>query len=102
MTPDAQPQSARGRLGSTALTFAALAALTVAEIKLSALHVAGPGPATALSALLIGKVGIVMAYCLRANFRRRSAPRLVAIALAAAAAFAVVLMLEAAFQARVS
>jgi hypothetical protein len=102
MTPDAQTRSSRGRLGPTAPTFAALAALTLAEIKLSALQVAGPGRATALSALLIGKVGIVMAYCLRANLRRRSAPRLVVIALAAAAAFAVVLMLEAAFQARVS
>jgi hypothetical protein len=40
-----------------------------------------------------------MAFCLRADLRRRPAPRLAALALVLAAVFAAVLMLEAAFQA---
>jgi hypothetical protein len=42
----------------------------------------------------------VLTLCLRADFRRRSAARLVLIALILAAGTAAVLMLEAAFQAR--
>jgi hypothetical protein len=83
------------------VTFASLAALTITELKVAGLGVPGPGRATALAALLIGKVAIVLIYCLRADFRRRTASRLTLIALIAAAGFAAVLMLEAAFQARV-
>jgi hypothetical protein len=100
MTP-AQPRAPTRRLGATAVTFAALAALTLTELKVAGLGVPGPGRATALAALLIGKVAIVLLYCLRADFRRRAAPRLALLALLIAAVFAAVLMLEAAFQARV-
>ncbi len=101
MTADAQTRSSGGRRGATAVTFVALAALTLAELRVASLDVPGPGRATALAALLIGKVAIVLLYCLRADFRRRAAPRLVLLALLIAAVFAAVLMLEAAFQARV-
>ena len=60
----------------------------------------GPGAPTALVGLLLIKVGLVLALCLRADFRRRSAARLVLIALILAAGVAAVQMLEAAFQAR--
>ena len=94
-----------GRVAATVLTFAALAALTAAELKVAALDVAGPGRAgpgrvTALGGLLLLKVGLVLLVCLRADFRRRSATRLTLLALVLAAGFAAVLMLEAAFQAR--
>jgi hypothetical protein len=101
MTTDARPRSPRGRLGATAAIFAALAALTITELQVARLDVPGPGRATALAALLLGKVAIVLVYCLRADFRRRAASRLALIALFTAAVFAAVLMLEAAFQARV-
>ncbi len=101
MTSQGQARSRRGRLGATAVTFAALAALTITELKVAGLDVPGPGRATALAALLIGKVAIVLVYCLRADFQRRAASRLALIALFTAAVFAAVLMLEAAFQARV-
>jgi hypothetical protein len=86
---------------ATALTFVTLALLTVAELKVASAAGAGPGPATTLAGLLMLKVGLVLMLCLRANFRRHSASRLVLIALVFAAGAAAVLMLEAAFQARV-
>jgi hypothetical protein len=101
MMTDAQPRSPSGRLGATAATFGALAVLTLTELEVAGLDSPGPGRATALAALLIGKVALVLLYCLRADFRRRAASRLALIALIAAALFAAVLMLEAAFQARV-
>jgi hypothetical protein len=82
------------------LTFLTLAALTVAELKVAGLDGTGPSRATALVGLLIVKIGLVLTLCLRADFRRRSAARLVLIALILAAGVAAVLMLEAAFQAR--
>ena len=94
-------QDRGGRLAATVLTFAALAALTAAELKVAALDIAGPGRTTALAGLLLLKVGLVLLVCLRADFRRRSATRLTLLALVLAAGFAAVLMLEAAFQARV-
>ena len=102
MTTTAAPDGSRsGRAVGTALTFVTLAALTVAELKVASSANAGPGRATTLVGLLIVKVGLVLRYCLRAEFRRRSAARLVLIALIFAAGAAAVLMLEAAFQARV-
>jgi len=102
MTTMAARDGARsGRALGTALTFVTLAALTVAELRVASAANAGPGRATTLVGLLIVKVGLVLMYCLRADFRRRSAARLVLIALIFAAGAAAVLMLEAAFQARV-
>ena len=101
MTTAASDRSRSGRFGATALTFLTLAALTAAELKVAGFGGAGPARATALVGLLIIKVGLVLAFCLRADFRRRSSPRLVLIALILAAGAAAVLMLEAAFQARV-
>jgi hypothetical protein len=100
MTVAAQDRTGGGRLAATVLTFVALAALSAAELKVAALDVAGPGWATALGGLLLLKVGLVLLACLRAGFRRRSATRLTLLALVLAAGFAAVLMLEAAFQAR--
>ena len=102
MTTTATPTGSRsGRAVGTALTFVTLAALTLAELKVASVASAGAGRATTLAGLLIVKVGLVLMYCLRADFRRRSAARLVLIALIFAAGVAAVLMLEAAFQARV-
>ncbi|HSY41740.1 MAG TPA: hypothetical protein VLA79_19505 [Polyangia bacterium] len=101
MTTATSERSRSGRSGATALTFLTLAALTLAELKVAGAGGAGPGRATTLAGLLIVKVGLVLMFCLRADFRRRSAARLVLIALLFAAGVAAVLMLEAAFQARV-
>jgi hypothetical protein len=101
MTTAAPDGSRSGRTVGTSLTFVTLAALTVAELKVASAANAGPGRATTLVGLLIVKVGLVLMYCLRADFRRRSAARLVLIGLIFAAGAAAVLMLEAAFQARV-
>jgi hypothetical protein len=99
MTTDDRDRSRRGRLGQAAAIFVALGALTALELRVADLPVDSARRATALVGLLIGKVGLVMAFCLRAHLRRRSAPRLTAVALVMAAAFAAVLMLETAFQA---
>lgn len=101
MTTTAAPNGSRsGRAVGTALTFVTLAVLTAAELKVAGAGRAGPGRATTLAGLLIVKVGLVLLLCLRADFRRRSSARLVLIALIFAAGVAAVLMLEAAFQAR--
>jgi hypothetical protein len=99
---DQSPGPARAaRLRQAAAIFLALGGVTVLELWVAQLPVDGARRATTLVALLIGKVGLVMHFCLRAHLRRRSAPRLAAVALVLAATFAVVLMLEACFQAGV-
>ena len=101
MTTTAAPDGSRSvRPVATALTFLALAALTLAELKVASAAGTGPGRPTALAGLLLVKVGLVLMLCLRAEFRRRSAARLVLIALVFTAGTAAVQMLEAAFQAR--
>jgi hypothetical protein len=100
MTAATSPRARGEKSGARPLTFLALAALTFAEVKVALLEGAGPGRPTALVGLLLVKVGLVLTLCLRADFRRRSAARLVLIALILAAGTAAVLMLEAAFQAR--
>jgi hypothetical protein len=101
MTTAAAPDGSRsGRTMAIVLTFVTLAALTVAELRVADAASAGPGRATTLAGLLMLKVGLVLTLCLRADFRRRSASRLLLIALIFAAGAAAVLMLEAAFQAR--
>lgn len=104
MTTDANAAAANdrprpGRLRQAAAIFVALGALTALELRVSDLPVDTARRATVLVGLLIGKVGLVMAFCLRAHLRRRSAPRLTAVALVMAAVFAAVLMVEASFQA---
>ena len=100
MTTATSDRSPSMKSGAMALTFLTLAALTLAELKVASVPGAGPERPTALAGLLLVKVGLVLALCLRADFRRRSAARLVLIALLLAAGIAAVLMLEAAFQAR--
>ena len=101
MTTTAAPTRSRSAQPvATGVTFLALAVLTLAELKVASVPGAGPGRPTALVGLLLIKVGLVLALCLRADFRRRSAARLVLIALILAAGVAAVQMLEAAFQAR--
>jgi hypothetical protein len=107
MTTEAQQRSeARspagsraGRLRQAAAVFVALGAVTALELRVSELPADNARRATALVALLIGKVALIMAFCLRAHLRHRTAPRLTAIGLVLATAFAIVLMLEASFQA---
>jgi len=99
-TTTAPARSRSGRTVATVLTFGTLAALTLAELRVADSASGGPGRATMLAGLLMLKVGLVLTLCLRADFRRRSASRLVLIALVLAAGAAAVLMLEAAFQAR--
>ena len=99
-TSETSDRSRSAKSGATALTFLTLAALTLAELKVASVPGAGPERPTALAGLLLVKVGLVLALCLRADFRRRSAARLVLIALIFAAGAAAVLMLEAAFQVR--
>jgi hypothetical protein len=101
MTTTTAPNRGSGRTVATVLTFGTLAALTLAELRVADSASAGPGRATALAGLLMLKVGLVLTLCLRADFRRRSASRLVLLGLIFAAGSAAVLMLEAAFQARV-
>jgi len=100
MTTAAPDRSRSERFGATVLTFLTLAALTLAELKVAGASGGGPSRPTTLAGLLIVKVGVVLMLCLRPEFRRRSAGRLVLIALIFAAGTAVVLMLESAFQAR--
>ncbi|HEY4392506.1 MAG TPA: hypothetical protein VGP64_00510 [Polyangia bacterium] len=101
MTAASQDRSPAGRLRATAAIFLALGSVTLLELWVARLPLDTARRATTLVALLIGKVGLVMHFCLRAHLRRRLAPRLAAVALVVAAAFAVVLMLEASFQAGV-
>jgi len=99
MSADAsQERSPGGRLSATAAIFLALGAVTALEVWVSQLPVDTARRATTLVALLLGKVGLVMHFCLRAHLRRRTAPRLAAVALVLAGVFAAVLMLEASFQ----
>jgi hypothetical protein len=101
MTTAARDRPPRTASRTTALTFVALGVLTAVELRTAALDLTDPMRATALCGLLIVKVAVVMVFCLRADLRRRSVARLALAALAMAGVFAAVLMLEAAFQARV-
>jgi hypothetical protein len=83
------------------MPFVALCALTAAELGIA---LAGGDRAlriTALVGLLGVKFAVVLSFFMRAQASRRAA-RLTLAALAAAVGFAVVLMLEAAFRARMS
>ena len=78
--------------------FLLLAGLTAGELWVSALIEAGrPARITALSGLLIAKVGFVVAWVMRARANRPAA-RLAMAAIALAAGAAVVLMLDSVFR----
>ncbi len=89
----------RPRASSVAV-FATLAVLTAAEILVATSQVEERLRTTALTGLLLAKAGILLAFSLRATWRRPAA-RLALLALLAAASFTVVLMLEAAYRAGV-
>ena len=84
------------------LAMAAVAALTVAEILVARSDGERALRITALAGLLMAKVGWVLLIFMRARARAvRVAARFVVAALLLSAGYAVVLMLEAAFRARV-
>jgi Na+-translocating ferredoxin:NAD+ oxidoreductase RnfA subunit len=83
------------------VAFAALIAVTALELAV-AVGMAGPrtaAPTAALTLLLTGKVAIVLIALMGWRLRRRTATLTVA-GIAVAVGYAIVLMLEAAFQAR--
>jgi cytochrome c oxidase subunit IV len=80
--------------------FGLLAALTLGEILTARSGLDARLRTTALVGLLLAKAGILLAFSLRASWRR-SATRLALLAVAAAAGFTVVLMLEAVYRAGV-
>ena len=88
-----------GRI-SRATLFLVVALLTAGELGLAASDADGRVRVTALCGLLLVKVGLLLAFGLRAT-PRRPAPRLTLLALVTAAGFSIVLMLEAAYRAGV-
>ncbi len=87
-----------GRPVARLALFVALAALTPVEVALATSAGGARWRTTALCGLLLLKVGLLLAFSLRATLRRPG-PRLVLVALLTAAGFTVVLMLEAAYRA---
>ena len=89
-------------VGAAPAPFLVLLALTAAEL---AIATAGVGDRATRIAALVGllsaKATVVLTFFMRAQASRRAA-RLTMAAIAAAVGFAIVLMLEAAFRARVS
>ncbi len=82
--------------------FVALVALTSAELwVVVGLEAGRAARITALGGLLMAKVGLVLSFFMRARASRR-ASWLALVALAAAAGFAVVLMLEMVFRVNVN
>jgi cytochrome c oxidase subunit IV len=79
--------------------FAALIAMTVAELTVVDLQIGRAARVTVLCGLLLAKAGLVSTVFLRVRLRRRD-PRLALAAVLLAAGFAVVLMLETAFRMR--
>jgi len=98
-TVDSSDQPEDHRVRATAIGFVAIVALMIAELTVIGLDVDRAVRVTALSGLLMAKVGLVLVVFLRVRFRRRD-PRLALAALFLAAGFAVVLMLEMAFRMR--
>ena len=97
---EAKPRQSRRALGTA---FAALCVLTAAELLVVGVG-SGAGrsaPGAALVTLLLAKAGVVLAFFLRAPARPRAAALTLA-AIVMAVGFAVVLILEAGFLARVS
>ena len=80
--------------------FLALVGLTAAELAISTAGVERAIRITALAGLLMAKAVAVLTFFMRAVASRRTA-RLALIAIVTAVVFAVVLMLEAAFRARI-
>ena len=102
MSADGEATDAAGRAGRAALAaFAALALATGAELWL-AVGASGDRATrvTALAGLLTAKGGIVLSWLMGARAHRRTATLIMA-AMVIALGYGVILMLEAAFQARV-
>jgi hypothetical protein len=89
----------RAPAASLLLAAVAVAALTGAEIAISGAEIARAPKVTAMVGLLLAKAATVGAFFMGARFGRRSA-RLTLVAVAVATGYAVVLMLEAAWRAR--
>jgi|GraSoiStandDraft_51_1057287.scaffolds.fasta_scaffold1679575_1 hypothetical protein len=99
MTADATESDAPARRGPTLAIYVLLAGLTAAEVAIARTGGAARERTTALAGLLLAKAGILLAFSLRAT-PRRPGPRLALLALVVAVGAAVVLMLEAAYRAR--
>jgi hypothetical protein len=95
---EAQKKQSGRVLGSA---FAALCLLTVAELAVVGSGAGRSARMAALTALLLAKAGVVLTFFLRAPARPRAAALTLA-AIVMAVGFAVVLILEAGFLARVS
>jgi hypothetical protein len=97
MTTQAQPEPVT--LRPALLTALALAILTSAELAVLGLQASRQARITALAGLLMAKVGMVFVFFMRGRVTRATSWLAVAAVLAAAG-FAVVLMLETAFNVR--
>ena len=99
MTDDAGAHSANVRPGavSIAMAFVVLLALTIGELTVIGLDAGRAARITALAGLLMAKVGVVMAFFMRARANRR-ASWFVLVAIAFAAGAGVVLLLETAYR----
>jgi len=95
MSSDAGTTSAPARPGAwpLAAAFAVLAALTAGELVVAGSAVERAARITTLAGLLMAKVGLVLAFFMRARARRR-ASWLLLVAIGLGAGAAVVLMLE--------
>ena len=95
MTGDAGTTAAASRPAPLPLAaaFAALAALTGAELLVAGSAVERAARITALAGLMLAKVGLVLAFFMRARVQRR-ASWLLLVAIGLGAGAAVVLMLE--------
>jgi hypothetical protein len=93
MTHDANAVAAPPSSRMFAAIFAAVAALTAAELLVVGLAVERAARITALAGLLIAKVGLVLVGVMRARDNRRAAA-LTLVAVLFGAGVAIVLMLE--------
>jgi uncharacterized membrane protein affecting hemolysin expression len=94
---EAAPEAERPAATRVVVLFLLLAALTAAELWVSGMEAGRAARITALSGLLIAKVGFVISWVMRARASRPAA-RLAMAAIALAAGAAVVLMLDVVFR----
>lgn len=97
---DTTPDAARPATSHVIAVFALLALFTAGELWVIGLAAGRAARITALSGLLIAKVGLVLSFFMQARARRPAA-RLAVAAIALAAGAAVVLMLETVFRVNV-
>ena len=99
MTDDAD-RAARPATFPLLAVFALLAALTACELVVVGMDAGRAARITALSGLLIAKVGLVLSFFMRMRANRRAA-RLTLLAIGVAVGVAVVFMLETVFRVNV-